>query len=134
MTICIPNMSYPLNPALCGVPSLPADEIHLAAYLIHLCDQSQSLGPALAARSAIYHYHWLQPPDGPRPTESTKVVMTMGGLKKTWEKAKQKAAPFTADLLKKVKESLTGEDPSIVPVKNHRMAALSVPLARAGQV
>ena len=36
-----------------GVAHLPAEESHLCEYFIHLCDTSKSLGPALAARSAI---------------------------------------------------------------------------------
>ena len=76
-----------------GIGSLPGEEKHLAAYFIHLTDNSRSMGPALAARSAINHYHRLLLPDGPRRTESTIVSMTMTGLGKKWEKAKEKASP-----------------------------------------
>ena len=50
--------------------------------------------------------------------------MTMGGLTKTWEKAKTKASPLRADLLDKVMGFLMGENPANSQLKNHRLAAL----------
>ena len=107
-----------------GVVSLPADEKHLAAYFIHLMDNSRSMGPALGDRAAIYHYHRLLLTYGPRSTESTMVAMTMTGLGKKWEKAKVKALPLTAELWRGVMGSLMREDPAASSLANHRLAAL----------
>ena len=109
-----------------GATHFPADPEVISAYLIHLCELSHSLGPALSARSAIsFNCKLLSPSEQP-PTDSMRVAMVMAGLKRTWEKPKCKVLPYTPDVLKRVRDAFMGEGEGMPPLKDHRMAIFSV--------
>ena len=100
-----------------GIRSSPAEEDHICAYLISLCDASQSMAPTLSARSAIGFYHRLQFLRLAVPTDSIRVAMCMAGLRRKWDKPKKKAALFIPDVVRRVRDDLMGGDP--VSLKNH---------------
>ena len=60
-----------------------------------MAEESKGLGGVDQARSALRHFHYLEYPDNPSPTEGMRVDMVVRGIKRKYKKPVQKKKPLS---------------------------------------
>ena len=90
-----------------GLPSLPADPITVAAYLVHRVTRGLSISSLEMDRKAISHYH--RTAGHPSPTSSEGVKSTLAGLRnQAIDRGlynPRQARGLTAEVLERIKET-----------------------------
>lgn len=92
-----------------GVPFLPSEPKVIMAYLIKVSENSESVSPALAARSAIRHYNLLHLPNLPSPTDATDVAMMIKSIERKFSAPVKKRECTTPQIVRKFVDLLCND-------------------------
>ena len=112
------------------VKCLPAGTDHVSVYFIKLAEEHESISPVCQARSAIRHFHLIAYPNLPSPTDDGLVQMVVDSIMRKYSKPVNKMQPITLEILRKLLDSLIGEDlrnkTLNISIDKWRLAAKSV--------
>ena len=96
------------------VPSFPVQEGHLALYMVHLSESTQSKA---AVEEIVHAVSWLHRVSGLQPPNASPLVhTTLEGLQRKLAKPKKSKEPITVEMLKAMVEAV-GPSPSLTDVR-----------------
>ena len=81
---------------------IPFNAATAAGFLTYLAEESEGLGGVDQARSALRHYHYLNYPELPCPTEGMRVSMVVKGIKRRFKKPVEKKKPLAPNDFQKL--------------------------------
>ena len=96
------------------VPSFSVQEGHLALYMVHLSESTQSKA---AVEEIVHAVSWLHRASGLQPPNASPLVhTTLEGLQRKLAKPKKSKEPITVEMLKAMVEAV-GPSPSLTGVR-----------------
>ena len=97
-----------------GVPSFPVQDGHLALYMVHLSESTQSKA---AVEEIVHAVSWLHKVAGLQPPNASPLVHTTPqGLQRKLAKPKKSKEPITVDMLRAMVEAV-GTSPSLTEIR-----------------
>ena len=104
--------------------SKPFSQLTVVGFLSWLAEASPGLGGVDQAKAALRHFHILNFPDLPSPTDGVHVAMALKGIKRRFQKPVQKKKPLAvADFSKLLSTIVDGKNFSDMKLVDLRFAA-----------